>query len=84
MLIHRQNSYAPRGKQLTGRREAQSREPVNRVKKNSLYLHRTFLSYGCLHKVWGNPIRDSTSTCIKSYWRAETAIQYSDILNNSW
>jgi hypothetical protein len=27
MLIHRQNSYAPRVKQRTGRREAQSREP---------------------------------------------------------
>jgi hypothetical protein len=37
MLIHRQNSYAPRSKQLTGRREAQSRERVNKVKKkNSL------------------------------------------------
>jgi hypothetical protein len=28
MLIHRQNSYAPRGKQRTGRREAQARELV--------------------------------------------------------
>jgi hypothetical protein len=33
MLIRRQNLYAPRGKQRTGRREAQSREPVNKVKK---------------------------------------------------
>jgi hypothetical protein len=33
MLIHRQNSYAPRGKQRTVRREAQSREPVNKVKE---------------------------------------------------
>jgi hypothetical protein len=36
MLIHWQNSYAPRGKQRTGRREAQSREPVNKVKKLSV------------------------------------------------
>jgi hypothetical protein len=33
MLIHRQNSYAPPSKWRTGRREAQSREPVNTVKK---------------------------------------------------
>jgi hypothetical protein len=33
MLIHRQNSYAPSGKQRTGRREAQSREPANKLKK---------------------------------------------------
>jgi hypothetical protein len=38
MLIHRQNSYAPRGKQRTGRREAQSREPANEVKKE-LCIH---------------------------------------------
>jgi hypothetical protein len=31
MLIHRQNSYAPDGKQRTGRREGQNREPVNKV-----------------------------------------------------
>jgi hypothetical protein len=31
ILIHRQNSYAPRDKQCTGRREA-----VNKVKKNSV------------------------------------------------
>jgi hypothetical protein len=31
MVIHRQNSYAPRGKQRTGRLEEQSSEPVNRV-----------------------------------------------------
>jgi hypothetical protein len=30
-------SYAPRGKQRTGRREAQSRGPVNKIKKFSLY-----------------------------------------------
>jgi hypothetical protein len=36
MLIHLQNSYALRGKQRTGRREAQSREPVNKVK---LYVY---------------------------------------------
>jgi hypothetical protein len=39
MLIHRQNSNAPRSKRCTGRREAQSHEPVNKVKKNSLYIH---------------------------------------------
>jgi hypothetical protein len=33
MLIHRQNSHAPRGKQHTNSRKAQSREPVNKVKK---------------------------------------------------
>jgi hypothetical protein len=36
MLIHRQNSYALRGKRPTARREAQSREPANRVK---LYIY---------------------------------------------
>jgi hypothetical protein len=36
MLIHRKNSYAPRGKQRTGRREGQRREPVNKVKKLSV------------------------------------------------
>jgi hypothetical protein len=29
MLIYRQNSYVPRGKQCTGRREAQGRELFN-------------------------------------------------------
>jgi hypothetical protein len=33
MLIHGQNSYAPHGKKRTGRREGQSREPVNKVIK---------------------------------------------------
>jgi hypothetical protein len=33
LLIHLQNSYAPRSKQRTGRREAQRRQPVNKVKK---------------------------------------------------
>jgi hypothetical protein len=33
MLIHRQNSYAPLGRRCTGRREVQSRELVNKVKK---------------------------------------------------
>jgi hypothetical protein len=32
MLIHRKNSYAPSGKRGTGRRE-----PVNKVKKLSVY-----------------------------------------------
>jgi hypothetical protein len=32
MLIHRQNLYAPRGKRSPGRRNAQSRELVNKVK----------------------------------------------------
>jgi hypothetical protein len=36
MMIHRQNSYMPRGKHRTGRREAQSCEPVNKVKKLSV------------------------------------------------
>jgi hypothetical protein len=38
MLINQQNSYAPCSKQRTGRREEKSREPVNKVKKYSLYL----------------------------------------------
>jgi hypothetical protein len=36
MLIYRENSYAPRDKERAGRREAQSREPVNKVKNLSL------------------------------------------------
>jgi hypothetical protein len=36
MLIHRQYTYAPQGKRSTGRRKAQSREPVNKVKKFSV------------------------------------------------
>jgi hypothetical protein len=43
MLIHRQNSYAPRGKQHTGHREAQSREPFNKVKKLSVETIHTCL-----------------------------------------
>jgi hypothetical protein len=42
MLILRQNSYAPRGKQRTGRREAQSREPVNKV-KNKLCVYEGYV-----------------------------------------
>jgi hypothetical protein len=38
MLIHRQNSYAPRGKQRIGRRE-----PVNRVKKLSVFMNLIFV-----------------------------------------
>jgi hypothetical protein len=44
MLIHRQNSYAPRGKQRTGHREAQNREPVKKVKNNSLYIISLFVA----------------------------------------
>jgi hypothetical protein len=32
ILIHRQNSYAPLSQRCSGRREAQSREPVNECK----------------------------------------------------
>jgi hypothetical protein len=32
MLIHRQNSYAPRSTPRIGHREAQSREPINKGK----------------------------------------------------
>jgi hypothetical protein len=35
-LIHRQNSYAPGGKQRTARREAQSRKLVKLLKKKTL------------------------------------------------
>jgi hypothetical protein len=37
MLIHWQNLFAPRGKQHTIRHEAQSCEPVLRVKQLSVY-----------------------------------------------
>jgi hypothetical protein len=37
MLIHRQNSYASRSRPSTSRREAQSREPVNKVKNLSVH-----------------------------------------------
>jgi hypothetical protein len=36
MHIHRHNSYAPRSKRPAARHEAQSREPVNKVKKKLL------------------------------------------------
>jgi hypothetical protein len=39
MLIHQQNSSAPFGKQRTGRREAQSRKPVKKVKKKTLCMN---------------------------------------------
>jgi hypothetical protein len=45
MLIHRQNSYAARGKRPTDRLEEQSREPVNKVKKKfavSLQISRCY------------------------------------------
>jgi hypothetical protein len=38
ILIHQQNSYAPRSRRCTGRREAQNPEPVNKVKKNFLHI----------------------------------------------
>jgi hypothetical protein len=37
MLIHLQNSYAPRGKRRAGCHEAQGREKVNKVKKFSVF-----------------------------------------------
>jgi hypothetical protein len=40
MLIHRQISYTPCGKQRTGRREAQCREPVKKNKKNALSIKK--------------------------------------------
>lgn len=39
MPIHRQNLYAPHGKQHTSHREVQSCESVNSVKKLSVYEH---------------------------------------------
>jgi hypothetical protein len=36
MLIHRQNSYAPCSWRYTGRREAQSRERINKINKLSV------------------------------------------------
>jgi hypothetical protein len=41
LLIHRQNSYEPRSKRCTGRREKHSREPVNNIKKKLSMLHKT-------------------------------------------
>jgi hypothetical protein len=38
MLIHRKYSYTLRAKQRTGRREAQSREPVNKIRKTLCIL----------------------------------------------
>jgi hypothetical protein len=53
MLIHWQNLYAPRGKQRTGHREAQSHEPVNEV-KNSLYMCRRLLCLHFIHEGWSH------------------------------
>jgi hypothetical protein len=39
MLIYRENFYAPHGKQRTGRRVAQSREPIKKVKKLYVYIY---------------------------------------------
>jgi hypothetical protein len=39
ILIHQQNSYSPRSKRRTGRREAQSRELVNKVSNLPVYVH---------------------------------------------
>jgi hypothetical protein len=41
MLIHRQNSHVPRGKQHTNSHEAQSREPVNKAKVSVLSSFQT-------------------------------------------
>jgi hypothetical protein len=49
MLIHLQNSHAPRGRRCTGRHEAQSRELVMRVKKRLciyLWLYSPLLGLG--------------------------------------
>jgi hypothetical protein len=49
MLIRRQNSYDPRGKQRTGGREVQNRELVNKFKKKlcifKLKVLITFIEY---------------------------------------
>jgi hypothetical protein len=45
MLIHRQNSYAPRCRWSIGRREAQSGEPVNTLKKTFCIFHRPIISF---------------------------------------
>jgi hypothetical protein len=45
ILIHQQNSYATRSRQCTGRREAQSREPANKVKNLPVYAVLYFLPY---------------------------------------
>jgi hypothetical protein len=39
ILIHRQNSYTLRSRRCTGRREAQSRVPVNKGKNVPVYLN---------------------------------------------
>jgi hypothetical protein len=45
ILSHRQNSYASRSKRRTGRREAQSRELVNKVNNLPVYVHTSLLEY---------------------------------------
>jgi hypothetical protein len=54
VLVHRQNLYAPRSRWCTGRREAQRREPVNKI-RTSLYMANRKLqlinkSVTCLHQ----------------------------------
>jgi hypothetical protein len=44
MAIHRKISYAPRSRRCTGRREAQSREPVIEVKKKTVDMYCIFVS----------------------------------------
>jgi hypothetical protein len=53
MLIHRQNSYEPRGKRRSGRREAQSCEPADKVKKFGVYVINFHLpaSYSKTYKI---------------------------------
>jgi hypothetical protein len=63
MLIHRQNSYAPRGKRRTGRREAQSRGP-GPYSKNipCIILNLIFWETGC------NDVNIKNSTDIENVY----------------
>jgi hypothetical protein len=51
MLIHQQNSYAPRGKRRTEFREAQSREPVSKFNKFSVLRGRISLAYSACQTI---------------------------------
>jgi hypothetical protein len=52
MLIHPKNSYGPRGKQRTGRPEAQSRDLVKWLKKDP--VHQRIFKLPGTHKCRSN------------------------------
>jgi hypothetical protein len=52
ILVHRQNSFAPLSRRRTGRREAQSHDPVNEVKPPYIYIYIYIYTY--VHVLWEN------------------------------